>query len=91
MSVIRIPENYTPKLGIYDTQAAIELIKRSFIERLSEALNLHRVTAPLFVKADTGLNDNLNGFERPVSLAIALIKSALFILKSPSFFSIYKL
>lgn len=70
MSVIRIPENYTPKLGIYDTQAAIELIKRSFIERLSEALNLHRVTAPLFVKTDTGLNDNLNGFERPVSFDI---------------------
>lgn len=70
MSKLIIPEGYRPKLGLYDTQSAIELIKRSFIGNLADALSLRRVTAPLFVKADTGLNDNLNGTERPVSFDI---------------------
>lgn len=70
MSTLKIPKNYKPRLGLYDTQAAIELIKTSFIKNLSKNLNLHRVTAPLFVKSDTGLNDNLNGTERPVSFDI---------------------
>lgn len=70
MGVTFIPEGYKSVLGIYDTQAAIELIKKTFIGHLSEALNLRRVTAPLFVSSKSGLNDNLNGVERAVSFDI---------------------
>lgn len=70
MSVLKIPEGYQPKLGLYDTQSAIEVIKQTFVSRLTENLNLRRVTAPLFVRSDTGLNDNLNGTERAVSFDI---------------------
>lgn len=61
---------YVPKLNIYETQTAIGLIKRGFEDRLAAALNLKRVTAPLFLSPETGLNDNLNGVERPVSFEI---------------------
>ena len=61
-----IPEGYKTKLNLYDTQNAIALIKATFQEALSGVLNLKRVSAPLFVYPDTGLNDNLNGVERPV-------------------------
>ncbi len=70
MSVIQIPEGYHPALSLYDTQSAIEKIKRTFIEKLADALNLTRVTAPLFVETGTGLNDNLNGTERAVAFDI---------------------
>lgn len=66
-----IIQNYVPKLSIYETQTAIGLIKRGFEDRLAAALNLKRVTAPLFLNPKTGLNDNLNGIERPVSFDIA--------------------
>ncbi len=66
-----IPENYSPKISLYDTQTAIGLIKRMFEDRLAAALNLKRVTAPLFLDPSTGLNDNLNGVERPVGFDIA--------------------
>lgn len=56
-----IPEGYKTKLNLYDTQNAIALIKATFQEALSGVLNLKRVSAPLFVYPDTGLNDNLNG------------------------------
>lgn len=56
---------------MYDTQTAIGIIKHNFQQGLSSALNLKRVTAPLFVNPLTGLNDNLNGTERPVSFDIA--------------------
>ena len=62
-----IPESYTPKLNLYDTQKAIGLLKRLFEDTLCGELNLRRVSAPLFVEASTGLNDDLNGFERAVS------------------------
>lgn len=65
-----IPEGYTPILGLYDTQKAIGLIKRLFEDHLCGALNLRRVSAPLFVEAASGLNDDLNGVERPVSFDI---------------------
>ncbi len=65
-----IPQGYAPLLGLYDTQKAIGLIKRLFEDHLCGALSLHRVTAPLFVEASTGLNDDLNGVERPVSFDI---------------------
>ncbi len=65
-----IPSGYRPYLGIYDTQRAIALIKRTFEDALSRRLNLLRVSAPLFVEGSTGLNDDLNGVERPVSFDI---------------------
>lgn len=62
-----IPAGYRSALNLYETQTAIGLIKQSFQETLGDALNLKRVSAPLFVDPATGLNDNLNGIERPVS------------------------
>lgn len=70
MSKITIPEGYKAKLGLYDTQAAIEVIKQTFVDELTQKLNLRRVTAPLFVESSSGLNDDLNGFERAVSFDI---------------------
>lgn len=70
MSKTYIPDGYKPVLGIYDTQSAIEFIKKTFVEHFTRALNLHRVTAPLFVSAASGLNDNLNGVERPVGFDV---------------------
>ncbi len=66
MSKVTIPQNYKSALGMYDTQTAIGLLKRTFEERLCLALNLKRVSAPLFVDPNTGLNDDLSGVERPV-------------------------
>ncbi len=70
MNRTMIPAGYEPKLSLYETQAAISLIKRTFQDHLAMALNLKRVSAPLFVDPATGLNDDLNGFERPVSFDI---------------------
>ena len=65
-----IPEGYKSILSIYDTQKAISLLKRLFEDNLGAKLNLYRVSAPLFVDEKSGLNDNLNGYERPVSFDI---------------------
>ena len=65
-----IPEGYRSLLSIYDTQKAISLLKRLFEDRLGALLDLYRVSAPLFVDENSGLNDNLNGYERPVSFDI---------------------
>ena len=65
-----IPENYKSLLSVYDTQKAISLLKRLFEDRLGAKLSLYRVSAPLFVDESSGLNDNLNGYERPVSFDI---------------------
>ena len=65
-----IPEGYKTILGVYDTQKAIGLLKRLFEDNLSASLNIHRVSAPLFVEEYTGLNDNLNGVERPVEFQV---------------------
>ena len=70
MKQIIIPEGYSTKLGTYDTQRAIGMLKRTFEKNLCRRLHLKRVSAPLFVNADSGLNDNLNGVERPVSFDI---------------------
>ncbi len=70
MSSIVIPQGYRPALSLYETQRAIGLIKRLFEDRLCGSLDLQRVTAPLFLPADTGLNDDLNGVERPVSFDV---------------------
>lgn len=70
MSASFIPEGYAPHLSLYQTQSAISLIKRVFQDSLARALNLKRVSAPLFVEPSSGLNDDLNGVERPVSFDI---------------------
>ena len=70
MSKTSIPKNYHDLLGLYDTQRAIGIIKTIFQEKLCAALHLKRVTAPLFVLNGSGLNDDLNGVERPVSFDI---------------------
>ncbi len=67
---IRIPDGYKPVLGIYETQKAISILKRFFEDTLSRELSLMRVSAPLFVDGASGVNDNLNGVERPVSFDI---------------------
>ena len=73
MNKITIPTGYTPLLDEYDTQRAIAYIKQTFQSELSSALNLKRVSAPLFVTEASGLNDNLNGYERPVSFDVPAI------------------
>ena len=70
MSRVVIPEHYRAPLSVYELQRAIEFIKSNFQVNLSNALNLRRVSAPLFVDASSGLNDNLNGYERPVGFDI---------------------
>lgn len=62
-----IPQNYKQSLDLRRTQEAIKFVKDTFQLKLASALNLNRVTAPLFVRPETGINDNLNGTERPVS------------------------
>ena len=70
MKRLHIPKDYTPWLNLYETQEAIALIKGTFADFLSKALNLKRVSAPLFVLENSGLNDDLNGVERPVAFDI---------------------
>ncbi len=70
MGQITIPKNYKSALSLHETQIAIKTVKDCFQNLLSERLNLQRVSAPLFVDPATGLNDNLNGYERPVSFDI---------------------
>ena len=70
MEHLVIPANYRSELNLYDTQEAIKTIKDFFQQALAEQLTLLRVTAPLFVTPESGLNDNLNGIERPVDFDI---------------------
>ena len=67
---IFIPDDYHPLLDLKETERAIRLIKEFFQTNLAFELTLMRVTAPLFVQAGTGINDDLNGIERPVSFKI---------------------
>lgn len=62
-----LPKEYHPTLNVRDTEAAIVFIRETFQDKLSFALNLQRMSAPMFVEKKTGLNDNLNGVERPVA------------------------
>ena len=73
MNKIQIPQGYAPVLDEYDTQRAIAYIKQTFQNEFAAALNLKRVSSPLFVTEDSGLNDNLNGYERPVSFDVPAI------------------
>lgn len=70
MSNLIIPKDYHPELNLHDTQIAIKTVKDFFQTLLAERLHLTRVSAPLFVDPGSGLNDNLNGVERPVSFGI---------------------
>lgn len=70
-----IPKDYKSFLEVYDTQKAIGLLRRLFEDRLAAVLNLNRVSAPLFVDGNTGLNDDLNGIERPVTFDIPATES----------------
>ena len=65
-----IPENYVSALGLYETQKAISILREKFESSISSKLNLMRVSAPLFVEGNSGINDDLNGVERPVSFDI---------------------
>jgi aspartate--ammonia ligase len=69
MSQLFIPEGYTSHLSLIETEVAIKSIKDTFERRLAEQLRLTRVSAPLFLLKNTGLNDNLNGVEKPVSFS----------------------
>ena len=70
MSELIVPKAYQPKLTLYDTQTAIGILRHTFEKGLQDALHLKRVSAPLIVSPDTGINDDLNGIERPVSFDI---------------------
>lgn len=70
MERLIIPKQYTPAIDLRETQVAIKIIKDFFQRELARQLNLTRVSAPLFVLPQSGLNDNLNGVERPVTFGI---------------------
>ena len=70
MEHLIIPDGYTSTLSLYDTQIAIKTVKDFFQQTLASQLNLLRVSSPLFVDPASGLNDNLNGIERPVKFGI---------------------
>ena len=67
-----IPQNYRSDLDLIATQKAIKSIKDNFERNLAERLNLLRVSAPLFVKSSSGLNDDLTGVEKPVSFMVEI-------------------
>lgn len=73
---LQIPENYKSNLNGRETERAIKFIKDTFQHEIISALNLQRISAPLFVRPETGLNDNLNGVERPVSFDVPCIGGA---------------
>ncbi len=70
MNKITVPSGYVSKLSLYQTQTAIGLMKKIFLDELCAALHLKRVSAPLFVDPSIGINDNLSGVERPVRFDI---------------------
>ena len=70
MKELILPKDYKSELNLHDTQLAIKTVKDFFQALLAQRLNLTRVSAPLFVDPATGLNDNLNGYERPVTFGI---------------------
>ena len=70
MNQVFLPKQYNEKLDLYETQLAIGMLRQYFQQKLCKKLNLKRVTAPLFVQPETGLNDDLNGIERAVSFDV---------------------
>ena len=82
MRSLYIPKNYKPRLDVYDTQKAISFIKEHFQHSLASSLSLKRVSAPLFVTAGSGLNDNLSGKERPVCFDVPAIGESVEVVHS---------
>ncbi len=82
LSNLILPKDYTSKLDIIETEIAIKLAKDTFERELASALSLTRVSAPLFVQPETGLNDDLNGVERPVQFDVADIHADVQIVHS---------
>ena len=76
MNNLIIPSNYQPKLDLRETEVAIKKVKDFFEAGLARELNLIRASAPLFVRPETGLNDNLNGVERPVGFDVKAVDGA---------------
>lgn len=72
----KIPQSYISKLNVKDTEKAIELLRDYFQDKFSQKMNLHRVSAPLFVRTDSGLNDGLSGTEKAVSFDITAIPNS---------------
>jgi aspartate--ammonia ligase len=82
MKNLVIPENYQNKLDVIHTEYAIKLIKNSFERQLANELNLSKVSAPLFVRPESGLNDDLNGVEKPVEFNISDINTGVQVVHS---------
>ena len=82
MNRLYIPEGYKSSMDLYRTQKAISFIKQTFQTRLASAMNLKRVSAPLFVTEASGLNDNLNGTERPVSFDVPAVGESVQVVHS---------
>jgi len=82
MSKLTVPQDYRSILSVYETQTAIGVIKRVFEDNLAGALNIKRVSAPLFVDPWTGVNDDLNGVERPVEFDVKETKKNVQIVQS---------
>ncbi len=82
MKNLIVKDDYKSKLDLMETERAIEFCKDTFQTKLSKALNLTRVSAPLFVFPETGLNDNLNGYERAVSFDVLELKRNVEIVQS---------
>lgn len=81
-SHVTIPQGYRSILSVMETEIAIKLLKDFFEDELAKKLNLVRVSAPLFVRPESGLNDNLNGVERPVSFDVKYIGAEVEIVHS---------
>ena len=75
-SKVFIPENYKSNLSLIETEIAIKKVKDFFETKLADTLNLTRVSAPLFLENSSGLNDNLNGVERPVNFDMLAIEDS---------------
>ena len=82
MNSLYVPKGYKPRLDVYDTQKAISFIKKTFQDRLAASLHLKRVSAPLFVTAASGLNDNLSGVERPVTFDVPAVGESVQVVHS---------
>lgn len=82
MKNLVIKDGYTSKLSLLETEVAIKFVKDTFQVELAKALNLTRVSAPLFVFPETGLNDNLNGYERAVSFDVLDLKRNVEVVQS---------
>ena len=80
--MLYIPQDYHNKLSIIETQEAIKLVKDTFERKLAKNLDLIRVSAPLFVDPNSGLNDNLNGVEKPVSFTLTKLNQDVEIVQS---------